>query len=156
MFILDEFQRLFLSRGKGGNYINAVFSDVSHLVFIMYYYYSLIYYYCHELIYVNYLIQSFQAHKTYVVTQMPLPQTILDFWQLILENEIQAIVMLNEMDPEDKVSECHDDDELVTTQSIAKFSEVKFQLLTSALKLNLLSHFKIEYFTINYKIIQFY
>ncbi|KAK2157476.1 hypothetical protein LSH36_190g00109 [Paralvinella palmiformis] len=70
--IPDDFQRLFLSRGKGGNYINAVFSD------------------------------SFQAHNTYVVTQMPLPQTILDFWQLILENEIQAIVMLNEMDPEDK------------------------------------------------------
>ena len=63
---------------------------------------------------------------------MPLPHTILDFWQLILENEIQAIVMLNEMDPEDKVSKCHDDDdgddddddELVTTQSIFKFSEV--------------------------------
>jgi len=29
-----------------------------------------------------------------------------DFWQLIVEQECQAIVMLNTMDPQDEVSRC--------------------------------------------------
>ncbi|KAK2140115.1 hypothetical protein LSH36_1478g00037 [Paralvinella palmiformis] len=65
---------LFLSRSKTGNYINAVSVD------------------------------SFKAHDSYIVTQMPLPDTINDFWQLIIEQGCQAIVMLNDMSTEDKVS----------------------------------------------------
>ncbi|KAK2140111.1 hypothetical protein LSH36_1478g00029, partial [Paralvinella palmiformis] len=63
---------LFLSRSKTGNYINAVSVD------------------------------SFKAHDSYIVTQMPLPDTINDFWQLIIEQGCQAIVMLNDMSTEDK------------------------------------------------------
>lgn len=34
---------------------------------------------------------------------MPLPHTISDFWQLVVEQGCQAIVMLNDMDSEDEV-----------------------------------------------------
>ncbi len=49
-------------------------------------------------------MQSFKAHDSYVVIQMPLPHEISDFWQLIIEQGCQAIVMLNEMHADDKVN----------------------------------------------------
>ncbi|KAK2139112.1 hypothetical protein LSH36_2023g00074 [Paralvinella palmiformis] len=47
-------------------------------------------------------LKSFKAHNSYVVTQMPLLHTISDFWQLVVEQECQTIVMLNDMDTEDE------------------------------------------------------
>ncbi|KAK2139683.1 hypothetical protein LSH36_1656g00048, partial [Paralvinella palmiformis] len=65
--IPDNLHGLYICRGKEGNYINAVTVD------------------------------SFKAHNSYVVTQMPLLHTISDFWQLVVEQECQTIVMLNDM-----------------------------------------------------------
>jgi len=43
------------------------------------------------------LFQSFAAHDSCIVTQMPLPHTINDFWSLVLQENCQAIVILNEL-----------------------------------------------------------
>ncbi|KAK2153788.1 hypothetical protein LSH36_286g02007 [Paralvinella palmiformis] len=57
--------------GIVGNYINAISSD------------------------------SFAAHNSRVVTQMPLPQTMADFWKLIMGENCRGIIMLNQLDNTD-------------------------------------------------------
>jgi len=39
-----------------------------------------------------------------IMTQMPMPHTIVDFWKLVYEQEITTIVMLNESIDEVSVS----------------------------------------------------
>ncbi|KAK2143806.1 hypothetical protein LSH36_811g00029 [Paralvinella palmiformis] len=48
-------------------------------------------------------VDSFRKHDYYVVTQMPLPNTQADFWRLVFDHQLNAIVMLNEMDESDEV-----------------------------------------------------
>ena len=50
-------------------------------------------------------MQSFRVHNLYVVTQMPLPGTVVDFWRLVLDHDCSAVVMLNEMDKNDEVGD---------------------------------------------------
>ena len=54
---------------------------------------------------VNYyaLPQSYKARGHYVATQMPLPNTISDFWRLVHEHNCHTIVMLNPITTEDPV-----------------------------------------------------
>jgi len=37
-----------------------------------------------------------KKHQAFLITQMPLPHTIVDFWKLVLEQNATKIVMLNE------------------------------------------------------------
>ena len=39
----------------------------------------------------------------YIVTQMPMPNTVADFWRLLYDYHSDTVVMLNEFDRNDKV-----------------------------------------------------
>ncbi|KAL4236769.1 hypothetical protein ACF0H5_005154 [Mactra antiquata] len=41
----------------------------------------------------------------FILTQMPLPNTVIDFWRLIYDHNVAAIVMLNEVDITDETCE---------------------------------------------------
>nr|XP_022315010.1 uncharacterized protein LOC111119286 isoform X2 [Crassostrea virginica] len=40
-------------------------------------------------------IPGFKNRNTFALTQMPLPNTVLDFWSLVLEQDVSTIVMMN-------------------------------------------------------------
>lgn len=50
-----------------------------------------------------YQFQSYTRRDGFVLTQMPLPNTVIDFWRLIHDHNVAAIVMLNEVDQCDEV-----------------------------------------------------
>ena len=45
-------------------------------------------------------------HNAYIITQMPLPHTVIDFWRMVFEQYTTTIVMLNAHSPDDAVSVC--------------------------------------------------
>lgn len=47
-------------------------------------------------------IDSFTTRERFIVTQMPLPDTHVDFWRLVYDYRVKCIVMLNELDKSDK------------------------------------------------------
>lgn len=44
--------------------------------------------------------QGFQKLKEFIITQHPLQDTMLDFWQMIWDHTIQTIVLLSNIDQE--------------------------------------------------------
>ncbi len=50
------------------------------------------------------VFQDFYSPHEYVVTQIPLPDTVVDFWRLVFDHECQTIITLSEVDPERQVS----------------------------------------------------
>lgn len=68
MFFLDDTTRVILKSGPTGDYINAN--------------------------YVNMFIPKADKTNRYIATQGPLQSTTEDFWQMILEDECNLIVML--------------------------------------------------------------
>ncbi|XP_071143228.1 receptor-type tyrosine-protein phosphatase kappa-like isoform X4 [Mytilus edulis] len=56
--------------------------------------------------YINAVFLNGYARKdAFIITQMPLPNTIVDFWRLIIDHNSYCIVMLNEIDKTDKTCE---------------------------------------------------
>jgi protein tyrosine phosphatase len=50
-------------------------------------------------------LQGYKSKAAYIVTQMPLPHTVIDFWRMVYEHNCGSIVMLNEEEgAEDDVS----------------------------------------------------
>ncbi|KAK2170179.1 hypothetical protein LSH36_4g21028 [Paralvinella palmiformis] len=47
-------------------------------------------------------VDSFKNHNYYVVTQLPLPNTKIDFWRLVYDHDYHTVVMLNELDESDE------------------------------------------------------
>ena len=47
--------------------------------------------------------QAYRQNCGLIVTQMPLPHTVADFWRLLYDYSSCAVVMLNEFDRNDKV-----------------------------------------------------
>ncbi|XP_077364711.1 receptor-type tyrosine-protein phosphatase mu-like isoform X8 [Festucalex cinctus] len=45
------------------------------------------------------LMDSYKQPSAFIVTQHPLPNTVKDFWRLVLDYHCTAIVMLNDVDP---------------------------------------------------------
>lgn len=43
--------------------------------------------------------QSYKQPSAFIVTQHPLPNTVKDFWRLVLDYHCTSIVMLNDVDP---------------------------------------------------------
>ena len=48
-------------------------------------------------------LQGFLKRNSYIITQMPLPHTVIDFWRMVYEHGCNSIVMLNSMDDGDEV-----------------------------------------------------
>ncbi|KAJ8305908.1 hypothetical protein KUTeg_016453 [Tegillarca granosa] len=44
------------------------------------------------------LLPSYKESKAFIATQMPLPDTVIDFLCLVYESDVSSVVMLNEMD----------------------------------------------------------
>ncbi|KAI0228027.1 Receptor-type tyrosine-protein phosphatase mu [Lamellibrachia satsuma] len=63
------------------DYINAVFSD------------------------------GYKQRDAFIVTQMPLPNTVTDFWAMMIDHKCKSIVMMNEVNPADVTSACYFPDE---------------------------------------------
>ncbi|XP_053717172.1 receptor-type tyrosine-protein phosphatase mu-like isoform X2 [Synchiropus splendidus] len=45
------------------------------------------------------LMDSFKQPSAFIVTQHPLPNTVKDFWRLVLDYHCTSIIMLNDVDP---------------------------------------------------------
>ena len=48
-------------------------------------------------------IQGYKSKNAYVLTQMPLPHTVIDLWRMVHEHKCGSIVMLNPWDETDPV-----------------------------------------------------
>lgn len=44
-------------------------------------------------------LQSYKQPSAFIVTQHPLPNTVKDFWRLVLDYHCTSVVMLNDVDP---------------------------------------------------------
>jgi protein tyrosine phosphatase len=53
--------------------------------------------------------QGYTQKDRFIVTQMPLPNTVADFWRMLYDYNSDATVMLNEFDRNDKVGSSSDD-----------------------------------------------
>lgn len=51
-------------------------------------------------------LQGYTMKDRLFVTQMPLPNTVADFWRMLYDYNSDGIVMLNEFDRNDKVRNC--------------------------------------------------
>lgn len=49
--------------------------------------------------FVSLFLQSYKQPSAFIVTQHPLPNTVKDFWRLVLDYHCTSIVMLNDVDP---------------------------------------------------------
>ena len=47
--------------------------------------------------------QGYKQRDAFIMTQAPLPDTVVDFWTMIYDHSCRAIVMLNDPDATDKV-----------------------------------------------------
>ncbi|XP_052778200.1 receptor-type tyrosine-protein phosphatase S-like isoform X1 [Mya arenaria] len=45
---------------------------------------------------------SYTLRDGFILTQMPLPNTVIDFWRLVYDHCVSAIVMLNDLEPQDE------------------------------------------------------
>lgn len=53
----------------------------------------------------NFCTQGYIHRDSFIVTQMPLPNTVADFWRMLYDYNSHTVVMLNEFDRNDKVRE---------------------------------------------------
>lgn len=66
---------------------------------------------CHQATHVHmycyiclvYVQQGYKQRDAFIMTQAPLPDTVVDFWTMIYDHSCRAIVMLNELDVTDLV-----------------------------------------------------
>lgn len=51
-------------------------------------------------IYINAVfLPAYKSKRSFIVTQMPLKDTVVDFWRLLYEQQVSTIVMLNQLSP---------------------------------------------------------
>ena len=58
------------------------------------------FYKVHDIVFI---FQSYMQRDAYIVTQMPMPNTVADFWRLLYDYHSDTVVMLNEFDRNDMV-----------------------------------------------------
>ena len=111
VFTVDRYRPYLSTKWSGSNdYINAVFVDVGskttentqpntvHIV-------KLKLTTCAFVLCVIYLssFQSYHEENSLIVTQFPLPDTVVDFWRLVYDYRCHTIVMLGPVDKNDNV-----------------------------------------------------
>ncbi|XP_064605807.1 receptor-type tyrosine-protein phosphatase kappa-like [Liolophura sinensis] len=47
-------------------------------------------------------LPTFKSNRGLIITQTPLPSTVLDFWRLVYDHDITVIVMIDSVKPDDK------------------------------------------------------
>jgi protein tyrosine phosphatase len=47
-------------------------------------------------------LDGFKKRNAYIISQMPMPHTVIDFWRMVYEHECNSVIMLNQMDTEDE------------------------------------------------------
>ncbi len=53
------------------------------------------------------IFQGYKHKNAYILTQMPLPHTVIDLWRMVYEHNCGSIVMLNPFLEEDEVGRSH-------------------------------------------------
>ena len=48
-------------------------------------------------------MQGYKSRNSHIITQMPLPHTVIDLWRVVHEHNVGSIVMLNQISPADDV-----------------------------------------------------
>lgn len=101
----DRSRPYLMTRVPGTNdYVNAAFIDVCgvHVLLVVLH----IMYVCITACctYCNVCVQGYKCKSEYIITQMPLPHTVIDLWRLVYEHGVGTLVMLNPWDPDDEVS----------------------------------------------------
>jgi len=48
-------------------------------------------------------VQGYKQRDAFIITQMPLPNTVTDFWAMMIDHKCKSIVMMNEINPADVV-----------------------------------------------------
>lgn len=46
---------------------------------------------------VIFVSQAYKSKRSFIATQMPLKDTVVDFWRLLYEQQVSTIVMLNQL-----------------------------------------------------------
>ena len=49
--------------------------------------------------------QGYKQRDAFIITQMPVPDTIIGFWAMCFDHNCKTIIMMNPTDAEDEVSE---------------------------------------------------
>ena len=49
--------------------------------------------------------QGYRQRDAYIATQDPLPDTVDDFWRMLMEQNSNIVVMLTQLEEEDRVCE---------------------------------------------------
>ncbi|KAL5021811.1 hypothetical protein ScPMuIL_000966 [Solemya velum] len=50
-------------------------------------------------------VNGYRQRDAFIVTQMPLPNTVEDFWRLVYDHQSSCIIMLNDIEPKDETCE---------------------------------------------------
>jgi len=50
-----------------------------------------------------FICQSYRRRSGFIITQMPLPHTVIDLWRMVFEHDCATVVMLNPCDETDEV-----------------------------------------------------
>lgn len=53
------------------------------------------------------MLQGYDRSQSFIVTQDPLDTTVVDFWRMIIEQNISTIVMLSELGCSPSQTKCH-------------------------------------------------
>lgn len=48
-------------------------------------------------------VAGYQSNERYIVTQQPMPNTLNDFWRMVIQQNVEVIISLNDINLKDKV-----------------------------------------------------
>ena len=84
----DDFSRVILQQCKEdeSDYINSCYIDVCNDTTI-----------CTYICVIFCIVQGYLKPNAYIASQAPMPETTKDFWQMVWDNKVPAIIMLTKL-----------------------------------------------------------